>query len=231
MRGVIIAGGSGTRLRPLTAVCNKQLLPVGGIPMIYHPICKLRDAEICDILIVTSPEAIGQVANGLGSGSDLDVRLTYRVQDRPGGIAQALAMAQSWAGTDPVVVLLGDNIYRDPLPELLRGWDGRGARFVVKEVPDPHRFGVLDPDSLGARIVEKPAVPPSKLAVVGVYAYDCRVWGAIESAVPSARGELEITDVNNWYLERGEATWVQMRGPWVDAGDLPNYAAACAMFA
>ncbi|MBM3328856.1 MAG: spore coat protein [Calditrichaeota bacterium] len=221
MKGIVLAGGTGSRLYPLTKVTNKHLLPVGGKPMIYHPIEKLVEAGIEEILIVTGVEHMGDVVGLLGSGRDFNCRFTYKVQDQAGGIAQALGLAENFVHGDSMVVILGDNIFEDSLVEMVQEYNGQGegARVVLKEVPDPHRFGVADFD--GSRvtgIVEKPSDPRTNWAVTGIYFYDGQVFEIIQTLKPSRRGELEITDVNNAYIERGRMTCSFLRGWWTDAG-------------
>ncbi|MCB0218689.1 MAG: NTP transferase domain-containing protein [Chrysiogenetes bacterium] len=232
MRGVILAGGSGSRLAPLTKTTNKHLLPVGHEPMIYHPIKKLTDAGISDILVVTGVEHMGQVVNQLGSGKDFGCRFTYKVQDEPGGIAQALGLAEQFAAGHPVIVLLGDNIFGDALSGHIKTYEGsgKGAMVLLKEVSDPQRFGVarFDGETI-AEIIEKPKDPPSNSAITGIYFYDARVFDFIRRLKPSARGELEITDVNNRYLELGELAHARLSGYWTDAGTHESLARANAL--
>ena len=227
MKGIILAGGSGSRLLPLTKVTNKHLLPVGQAPMIFHPVKKLTDAGITDILIVTGSDHMGDVVRLLGSGRDFGCEFTYRVQDQAGGIAEALGLAHGFARGEKMVVLLGDNIFEDEIgPYATRfAAQSRGARVLLKEVPDPQRYGVVELRNNAAggpgrivRILEKPAAPPSAYAVTGIYFYDERVFDIIRTLRPSGRGELEITDVNNAYLERGELSFDILSGSWTDAG-------------
>jgi len=205
----------------LTKVTNKHLLPIGSVPMIYHPIRKLLEAGITEVLVVTGVEHMGHVVSLLGSGQQFGCEFTYRVQDEAGGIAQALGLARQFANGHRVVVILGDNIFEDPLTEYVKNFavQKSGARIVLKEVADPERFGVASLE--GDRVVgieEKPPKPRSNLAVTGVYMYDSQVFEIIRTLKPSARGELEITDVNNHYLERGELTYDIFQGWWTDAG-------------
>ncbi|MCK6457330.1 MAG: NTP transferase domain-containing protein [Phycisphaerae bacterium] len=221
MKGVILAGGTGSRLLPLTKVTNKHLLPVGRKPMIYYPLEKLRDAGLQEVLVVTGVEHMGDVVSLLGSGREFGVRLTYKVQDEAGGIAQALGLAENFAGGDKLAVILGDNVFQDSLVDQVKAFDAqpRGARVLLKEVPDPHRFGVAEVS--GDRVVsieEKPRNPRSRYAVTGIYFYDTAVFGIIRQQKPSGRGEMEITDVNCAYLARGELTYDFLRGWWSDAG-------------
>lgn len=224
MKGIILAGGTGSRLYPLTKVTNKHLLPVGSQPMIYHPIQKLIDAGIEEILIVTGTEHMGDVVNLLGSGKDFGCRFTYKVQDEAGGIAQALGLAENFAGDDAMTVILADNIFQTSLQKALDQYSGEGAQILLKEVDDPERFGVAEVE--GEKIVgieEKPATPKSDLAVTGVYMYDAKVFDYIHNLEPSERGELEITDVNNHYISAGKMHFSLMEGWWTDAGTQESY--------
>jgi glucose-1-phosphate thymidylyltransferase len=227
MKGVVLAGGTGSRLMPLTKVTNKHLLPVGRKPMIYHPVEKLADGGMKEILIVTGVEHMGDVVSLLGSGKEFGVRFTYKVQDEAGGIAQALALAENFAGGDRLAVILGDNIFEDSLTgevSLYRDQPA-GARVLLKQVPDPQRFGVAEvKDGKVIGIEEKPKRPKSDYAVTGVYFYDDKVFEVIRTLRPSGRGELEITDVNNAYLKRGELTYGVMKGWWSDAGTFDSLA-------
>lgn len=224
MKGVVLAGGTGSRLYPLTRVTNKHLLPVGRYPMIYHPLLRLRRAGVTDIGLVTSPEHMGDVVNLLGSGSRLGVDLTYRVQDEPGGIAQALGLCESFVGNEPFVVVLGDNILGEDIAAEVEAFgsqaaQGNGARVLLKKVHDPERYGVpeFDGDRI-ARVIEKPSNPPSSFSVIGIYFYDSSVFEYIRNLTPSQRGELEISDVSNRYAERGELTHGVLSSWWGDAG-------------
>lgn len=224
LKGVILAGGTGSRLYPLTKVTNKHLLPVGNKPMIFHPIEKLTGLGIQDILIVTGTEHMGDVVNLLGSGAEYNCRFTYKVQDQAGGIAQALGLAENFAGKDPIVVILGDNIFEDDLTTAARTYTGNGAMILLKQVPDPQRYGValLDGDKV-IEIQEKPENPPTSFAVTGVYFYDSRVFSAIRDLKPSKRGELEITDVNNYYIRQNQMSSALLEGWWTDAGTPESY--------
>jgi glucose-1-phosphate thymidylyltransferase len=227
MKGVVLAGGTGSRLMPLTKVTNKHLLPVGRKPMIYHPVEKLAEGGMEEILIVTGVEHMGDVVSLLGSGKDFRVRFTYKVQDEAGGIAQALALAENFAGGDRIAVILGDNIFEDSLTGDVSAYrdQPRGARVLLKEVPDPQRFGVAEvKDGKVLGIEEKPKKPKSNYAVTGVYFYDDKVFEVIRTLRPSGRGELEITDVNNAYLKRGELSYGVMKGWWSDAGTFESLA-------
>jgi len=224
MKGIILAGGTGSRLYPLTKVTNKHLLPVGNKPMIYYPIEKLTEVGIEEILIVTGTEHMGDVVNLLGSGKDFGCRFTYKVQDEAGGIAQALGLAENFVGDDSMTVLLGDNIFQTSLERALESYPGKGAQILLKEVGDPERFGVAEVE--GDKIVsieEKPDHPPSNLAVTGVYMYDASVFDYIRELEPSDRGELEITDVNNRYIHQQAMRFSVMSGWWTDAGTPSSY--------
>lgn len=224
MKGIVLAGGTGSRLYPLTKVTNKHLLPVGNKPMIYHPIHKLIEVGIEEILIVTGTEHMGDVVNLLGSGKDFGCRFTYKVQDEAGGIAQALGLAENFAGDDPVVVILGDNIFEQSLQKAVSNYQGTGAQILIQEVHDPERYGVaeLDGDKV-VSIEEKPELPKSNYAVTGIYFYDATVYECIKTLKPSGRGELEITDVNNYYIEKGAMTSSVLEGWWTDAGTPDSY--------
>jgi glucose-1-phosphate thymidylyltransferase len=225
MKGIVLAGGTGSRLYPLTKVTNKHLLPVGQAPMIWHPVWKLVSAGMEEILIVTGTEHMGDVVGLLGSGKDFGCRFTYKVQDEAGGIAQALSLAENFAGNSPVCVILGDNIFEDRLEQQVAAFEiqGSGARILLKEVEDPQRYGVAE--VAGRRvlnIVEKPTEPRSNLAVTGIYFFDSEVFNIVRTLRPSGRGEMEITDVNNVYIQRGSMTWGTLEGWWTDAGTFPS---------
>ena len=229
MKGVVLAGGTGSRLFPLTKVTNKHLLPVGLAPMIWHPLWKLKEAGITEILIVTGTEHMGDVVSLMGSGKDFGCRFTYKVQDEAGGIAQALGLAKNFAGGSPVCVILGDNIFQDSLRPEVEAYakQGEGARILLKPVEDPQRYGVaevVDGKVLG--IEEKPKAPRSNLSVTGIYFYDAVVFDIIRTVKPSGRGEMEITGVNNAYIERGQMTSGTFQGWWTDAGTFPSLAHA-----
>ncbi|MFD2703136.1 sugar phosphate nucleotidyltransferase [Paenibacillus shunpengii] len=221
MKGIILAGGTGSRLYPLTKVTNKHLLPVGKYPMIFHSIQKLKEADVTDILVVTGKEHMGDVVNLLGSGREMEVNFTYKVQDEAGGIAQALDLAEQYVGNDKMIVILGDNVFEDdisPYVEKFRN-QGAGAKLLLQKVDDPHRFGVaeLSGDNI-ISIEEKPAQPKSDFAVTGIYMFDDAVFDIIKTLRPSSRGELEITDVNNAYIRKGQLTFDILQGWWTDAG-------------
>ncbi len=221
MKGIVLAGGTGSRLRPATLAVNKHLLPVGRVPMIFHPIKKLTDAGITEILIVTGTEHMGAVVGTLGSGKELGAHFTYRVQDEAGGIAQALGLASLFAHGDSMCVILGDNVFQDSIADAVKEFSktNLGARLFLKEVHDATRFGVATvKDGKIVKVVEKPAKPESNLAVTGIYMYDKNVFSIIPTLKPSGRGELEITDVNNAYIARGQMTFSTLSGWWTDAG-------------
>ena len=222
MKGVVLAGGLGTRLRPLTAVTNKHLLPVYNQPMIYYPVQTLVTAGITDIMIVTGGNSAGDFLKLLGNGKAFGLKhLNYAYQEGEGGIAEALSLVEHFAGDDPVCVILGDNIIEGNIRAAVRAYDREngGAKIMLKRVPDPQRFGVPELDGRRvARIEEKPDSPKSEYAVVGIYIYDNQVYDIIRTLKPSNRGELEITDVNNAYIERGKMTWEELEGWWTDAG-------------
>jgi glucose-1-phosphate thymidylyltransferase len=229
MKGIILAGGTGSRLFPLTKVTNKHLLPVGRYPMIFHAIAKLKEADILDILIVTGKEHLGDVVNLLGSGAEFGLSFTYKVQDEAGGIAQALGLAEHFVNGEKMVVILGDNVFQDSIVPYVKKFNDQrsGAKILIQQVQDPHRYGV--PELSGNRIVsieEKPKHPKSWYAVTGIYMYDSRVFDIIKSLKPSARGELEITDVNNAYIRSNELTYDILRGWWTDAGTHASLARA-----
>lgn len=226
MKGVVLAGGTGSRMMPLTKVTNKHLLPVGRKPMIYYPVEKLRDCGLKEILLVTGVEHMGDIVNLLGSGREFGVNFTYRVQDEAGGIAQALALAENFAGGDKLCVILGDNIFEDSLTRFAEAFreQPRGARVILKEVPDPHRFGVAEiKEGKVLSVEEKPKQPRSNLAVTGIYFYDNQVFDITRMQKPSARGEMEITDVNNEYLKRGQLAFDVFSGWWSDAGTFESW--------
>lgn len=224
IRGVILAGGLGTRLYPLTKVTSKHLLPVGNEPMVFHSVKQLTTAGITDILIVTNPEYVGDFVNALGSGKDFGCEFTYRVQEEAKGIAHALALAEGFAGGDRIVVLLGDNIFETSIQHSVNDFhtQQQGARVLLKQMSNPKALEGLGVATLdGNRIVaieEKPEHPKSDYAVVGVYFYDASVFDIIRTVEPSARGEYEITAVNNAYIDRGELEYSLVQGKWVDAG-------------
>ena len=222
MKGVVLAGGSGSRLRPLTSVTNKHLLPVYDQPMIYYPIQTLVNAGIIDIMIVTGGNSAGDFLKLLGNGKAFGLKhLNYTYQEGEGGIAAALSLVEHFAGSEPICVVLGDNIIQGNIRAAADSYrqTNRGAKILLKKVSDPQRFGVPQLD--GRRVMqieEKPREPKSEYAVIGIYMYDARVFEIIRTLKPSGRGELEITDVNNAYIELGEMTWDDLEGWWSDAG-------------
>jgi glucose-1-phosphate thymidylyltransferase len=230
MKGVILAGGLGSRLRPMTLVTNKHLLPVYDRPMIYYPIQTLLNAGIRDILIVTGGEHAGDFLKLLRNGKHLGIgHLEYTYQEGEGGIADALKLAEEFADRDKVCVVLGDNIIQGNIRKAAGEFftQRSGAKILLKEVPDPERFGVVRFEGEGparriAEIVEKPADPPSRYAVTGIYFYDDGVFDMCSALDPSARGELEITDVNNMYLKRGDLSYDILDGWWTDAGTVES---------
>jgi glucose-1-phosphate thymidylyltransferase len=223
MKGLIIAGGEGTRLRPLTHVTNKSLLPVYNQPLLYYPLKTLINAGITDILIVSGKGHAGQILNLLGSGKEIGAKLAYEVQEQPGGIAQVVGMAEDFADGEKIVAILGDNVYEDveSIKQAAEEFEKeeKGAKIFLKEVSDPERFGVaeINGDKI-AGIEEKPKEPKSSWAVTGLYMFDNRVFDIVRGLKPSARGELEITDVNNAYIEEGTMSYQKLEGDWIDAG-------------
>lgn len=218
MKGVILAGGTGSRLYPLTKVTNKHLLPVYDKPMIYYPIETLINAGIEEIMIVSGRGHAGHFLELLGSGVDHGVHFTYEIQEKAGGIAQALSLAENFVDGDSVTLILGDNIFQDNVKEDVANFND-GAKIFLKEVPDAHRFGVAE--LKGKKVIgveEKPKNPKSNFAVTGLYIYDSEVFDAIKTLKPSGRGELEITDVNNYYINKGVMEYGILEGFWSDAG-------------
>jgi glucose-1-phosphate thymidylyltransferase len=221
LRGVVLAGGTGSRLFPLTKVTNKHLLPVGREPMIFHPVKKLVEAGITEILIVTGTDHMGDVVSLLGSGKEFGCEFTYRVQDEAGGIAQALGLARRFGRGGRLAVILGDNIFEKSIADFAAAFRRQpsGAKILLQEVHDPGRYGVaVTEGDRVVRIIEKPKDPPSNLAVTGIYFYDESVYEVIAALKPSRRGELEITDVNNAFIARGDLTFDILPGWWTDAG-------------
>ena len=222
MKGIILAGGLGTRLHPLTRVTNKHLLPVWNKPMVYYPIECLVAAGITDIMLVTGGNNAGEFLRLLGNGSEFGLKhLNYTYQVGEGGIADALRLCEHFADGDPVCVVLGDNIIEKNIRAACDAFrvQKTGAKILLKEVPDPERFGVAEVDGRRVvRIVEKPKDPKSRFAVIGIYFYDGSVFEIIRTLKPSARGELEITDVNNAYIAKGSMTYEMLEGWWTDAG-------------
>jgi glucose-1-phosphate thymidylyltransferase len=222
MKGIIFAGGTATRLFPLTATTSKQLLPIYDRPMIFYPIQTLVQAGIKDIMIVSGKGHAGHFLELLGSGKDFGARFSYAVQETPGGIAQALGLCDDFVDRDKVVVMLGDNIVEDDISSAVVDFEkqDKGAKIFLTEVSNPSSFGVAEVD--GSKIInieEKPEKPKSNLAVIGLYMYDSQVWDVIVNLKPSGRGELEITDVNNFYVKQGTMTFQRLKGEWGDGGE------------
>ncbi len=219
MRGIILSGGSGTRLRPLTKITSKQLLPIYDRPMIYYPLNTLIKAGIKEILIIVAPERAGDYLNLLGSGKEFGVKFTYEIQDKPEGLAQAFLIGENFIDNENVAMILGDNIFEDDFSEDIKNFQS-GAKIFAKKVSDPERFGVVKFDSAmkAEKIVEKPKEYLSNYAVTGLYIYDKRVIEIAKDMKASDRGELEITDVNNWFLEKNELEVAEVKGEWLDAG-------------
>ncbi len=222
MKGVVLAGGLGSRLRPLTKITNKHLLPVYDQPMIYYPLRRLVEAGITEILLVTGGVYAGEFLRLLGNGAQFGLKhLHYTYQEGEGGIAAALALAEDFADGDRIAVILGDNIFQEPIKPYVKNYrrQAQGARILLAEVANPERFGCpeLKKGKL-VRIVEKPAAPASRYAVTGLYFYDTDVVDIARNIKPSARGELEITDVNNHYLKKGRLEYDRLAGWWTDAG-------------
>jgi len=221
MKGIILAGGHGSRLYPLTKIFNKSLLPIYDKPMIYYPLQTLKQIGCKEVCIVSGKEHCGQIMNQLGSGSDYEVDITYRVQEKPGGIAQALGLCKEFAGKDNIVICLGDNIFEDDFSNLELNYFDSWCHLFFKKVPDPERFGVPVFRGTGRHLLkleEKPENPKSDYAVTGLYVFNQEVWNIINTLKPSERGELEIVDVINWYIDRGKATYGEVKGFWSDAG-------------
>jgi dTDP-glucose pyrophosphorylase len=235
MKGVILAGGLGSRLFPLTKITNKHLLPVHNEPMIYYPIRTLINAGIDDIMIVTGGNSAGDFLKLLGNGKEFGLKhVNYTYQEGEGGIADALSLVEHFADDDPICVVLGDNIIENNIRAAADAYrkQGKGAKIILKKVHDPQRFGVPELD--GDRVVnieEKPKQPKSDLAVIGIYFYDNTVFDVIKTLKPSDRGELEITDVNNHFIRRDEMTWNELDGWWTDAGTFESLLRASNMVA
>lgn len=219
MKGIILAGGQGTRLRPLTKVTNKHLLPVYNKPMIYYPVNTFLKAGIKNILIISGPDKIGKFSDLLGSGKEFGARFSYEIQDEPRGLAEAFIVGENFIGKSNAAMILGDNIFEDDLSKEIKSFKS-GAKIFLKKVPDPERFGVAQMDKNGKiiKIVEKPQEHISDHAITGLYIYDNRCVEIARDVKPSARGELEIVDIHNWYLERGELSYSEVKGEWLDVG-------------
>ncbi len=219
MKGIILAGGAGTRLRPLTQITSKQLLPIYNQPMIYFPLNTLLKAGIKEILVIVAPERAGDFLRLLGSGKEFGCKFTYEIQDQPNGIAQAFRIGENFIGRDNVTLILGDNIFEDDFSQDIRDFKS-GGKVFAKEVADPERFGVVEFDERrqAISIEEKPKTPKSNYAVTGLYVYDNQVVEKTKNLIPSARGELEITDLNNAYLQAGKLEVAFVHGQWFDTG-------------
>ena len=232
MKGVILAGGTGSRLSPLTKVTNKHLLPVGPLPMILHSVKKMVDVKITDIMVITGTEHMGDMVSLLGSGKSYGCNFTYRIQDEPDGIAGALSLCEGFVGDDSCVVILGDNIFEDSLNNVVEKFLSlkkerkhlSTCALALKEVLDPQRFGVAEivGDTIRG-IEEKPKHPKSNLCITGIYVYDDTVFDIIKSLRKSNRGEYEVTDVNNSYVDAGGVTFTRLQGWWTDAGTHESY--------
>lgn len=223
-----MAGGEGTRLHPLTKTTSKQLLPVYDKPMIYYPLNTLLSAGVKDILIIVAPKHAGDFLNLLGSGRKFGANFTYEIQDKPGGLAQAFIIGEHFIGEDDVAMILGDNIFEDDFSEDIKNFKS-GGKIFAKKVSDPERFGVVKFDpvkSKAEKIVEKPKKWLSDYAVTGLYVYDKRVVAAAKKLKPSKRGELEIVDLHNWYLKKGELEVRRVEGEWIDCGTFESLLAA-----
>ncbi len=218
MKGVLICGGTGSRLRPLTEITNKSLLPVYDRPLIHEPLDVLLKSGITEIAVITGNEHMDQIASYLGDGRRFGCTFSFTVQQKPGGIAQALGLAEKFIDGSPLCAILGDNIYADDLSPVIKNFT-TGAHVFLKEVPDPERFGIAEvKDGSVISLEEKPKKPKSNLAVTGCYLYDARCFEVIKNMKPSSRGELEITDVSRWYLEQGELEATMLTSDWIDAG-------------
>jgi len=225
MKGIILAGGTGSRLFPLTKVTNKHLLPVGKYPMIFYPIAKMKQSNIKDIMIISGKENMGDIVNLLGSGDEYGVKLTFRIQDKAGGIAEALGLCEDFVGEDKCIVMLGDNIFDDNISESIEqfSYQEKGAKVLLKNVIDPKRYGIAEvKNGKIISIEEKPTNPKSNQCVTGIYMYNNSVFNVIKQLKKSQRGELEITDVNNWYVHEGSLTYNVIQSWWVDAGTVSS---------
>lgn len=219
MKGIILAGGHGTRMRPLTKITSKQLLPVYDQPMIFYPLQTLLKGGITDILIIAAPEHAGDFLNLLGSGKEFGAKFTYEIQDKPEGLPQAYIIGADFIDQDSVTMILGDNIFEDDFSEVIKNFK-IGGQIFAKEVPDPERLGVVkfDKQMKAVKIIEKPKEFLSNYAITGLYIFDNRVVEVARGLKPSKRGELEIVDIHNWYLKRGELKVDIVKGEWIDAG-------------
>lgn len=229
MKGIILAGGAGTRLHPLTKVTSKQLLPIYNKPMIFYPLQTLIDAGITDILIIVAPDHAGDFLKLLGSGKEFGCKFSYEVQDKPDGLAQAFRIGENFIGSDDVALILGDNLFDEDFSESVKTFTS-GARVFAKQVKDPERFGIVtfDDQKKVVSIIEKPKEPTSDYAVTGLYVYDNTVVSKVKSLQPSARGEYEITDLNNLYLKEGTLDVAFVEGAWLDTGTFESLFEAAA---
>ncbi|OIO49669.1 MAG: spore coat protein [Parcubacteria group bacterium CG_4_9_14_0_2_um_filter_41_8] len=227
MKGIILAGGSGTRLSPLTKVTSKQLLPIYNKPMIFYPLQTLISGGIKEVLIITAPERSGDFLRLLGSGKEMGMKFTYEIQDNPEGLPQAFTIGENFIGDDNVALILGDNIFEDDFSEAIMNFKSGGHVFA-KQVPDPERFGVVkfDENNKATKIVEKPKEFLSDFAITGLYLYDNRVIDIAKNLTKSERGEYEIVDLHNAYLEKGELTVSTVEGEWLDAGTFDSLLSA-----
>jgi glucose-1-phosphate thymidylyltransferase len=226
IKGIILAGGMGTRLYPLTKVTNKHLLPIGGEPMIFYPLRKLTEAGIKDVMVVTGVEHCGGIMSLLGSGKDHDCSITYKVQDQPDGIAGALKLCKNFVGDSPCVVLLGDNIFNEDITSHIKDFElsDDDCKLFFKRITDPRRYGVgAFKDKKLIEIEEKPEIPKSNMACVGIYMYSNKVFDVLSGAKKSDRGEYEITQINNVFVKNHKVSYVIMKDLWVDAGTMDSY--------
>jgi glucose-1-phosphate thymidylyltransferase len=224
MKGIVLAGGTGSRLYPLTKVTNKHLLPIGSFPMIHYPITSMTNAGINDIMIISGTEHVGDMIGLLGSGKEYNCDFTFKVQDQPDGIAGALKLCKNFVGQDKCLVLLGDNIFERDLLDDVETFNS-GAKFFFKEVKDPQRYGVgvFNKDSNLVKIEEKPKKPKSNLGAMGIYMYDYTVFDSLDKIKKSRRGEYEITSVNNYMIKNYDCDYVVMESTCVDAGTMESY--------
>lgn len=222
MKGIILAGGTGSRLYPLTKVTNKHLLPVYSKPMIYYPLFTLKEAGITNVMIVSGKGHAGDFLELLGSGSQFGMKISYEVQEEAGGIAQALSLCEDFANNEKIVVVLGDNVFEDSIADDVSDFtvQPRGAKIFIKKVENPEAYGIAEIDGETIKsIIEKPVKPTSDMAVTGLYMYDPQVFDVIKGLSPSQRNELEITDVNNYYLAQETLSYTLLDGFWGDSGE------------
>lgn len=235
MKGIILAGGNGKRLFPLTKVINKHMLPVGEKPMVLHPIERMVESGIKDIMIISGTTHMGSFFELLGSGKSFGCNLTYRVQDEANGIGGALSLCKDFVGDESCLVILGDNIFDGNISEHVRSYENsekEGCVLFLRKVEDPHRYGVatFDEEMNLIKITEKPSSPDSDYCITGVYIYDNEVFKILDKLKPSARGEIEVTDINNKYIEKKKASWCKLSGEWTDAGTWESYRYANEIF-